>query len=211
MTSGQVRRWGRWHWLLPKSSHVIVLLQRQGEVTEAGFDAFTRWANGEAEAEAEVRGREHDADKARREVVVAIQHSFVTPINPEDLYEVSERLDAVLNAAKDLVQEAHLLEMRPDQAMAHMAERAAEGVGHLVSALGSLAHDTSAATTAADQAIRSERAIERVYRRSMSALLAMDDLREVTGRRELYRRFARLGDAIEAVADRIWYAVMKQG
>ena len=44
----------------------------------------------------------------------------------------------------------------------------------------------------------------------MSALIDIDDLREVAARRELYRRLSRTSDAIVAVAERIWYAVLKQ-
>jgi len=49
-----------------------------------------------------------------------------------------------------------------------------------------------------------------VYRRAMSALLEMEDLREVTARREIYRRFARVGDRLVETADRVWYAVVKE-
>ena len=44
----------------------------------------------------------------------------------------------------------------------------------------------------------------------MSGLLEATELREVAGKRELYRRYARIGEAIEHVANRIWYAVVKQ-
>ena len=44
----------------------------------------------------------------------------------------------------------------------------------------------------------------------MSALVEVSDIREVTARRELYRRFARTGDELARVAERIWYAVLKQ-
>jgi hypothetical protein len=44
----------------------------------------------------------------------------------------------------------------------------------------------------------------------MSELLAVDDLREEIGRRELYRRMARLGSLVHAVADRVWYTVVKE-
>ena len=45
----------------------------------------------------------------------------------------------------------------------------------------------------------------------MSALLTVNDLAEVTGRRELYRRMSRIGDLVHAVAERVWYAVVKEG
>jgi hypothetical protein len=99
--------------------------------------------------------------------------------------------------------------MSPDPPMAEMSHLAATGAGHLVSAFSDLAHQPDQATQAADAAVHQQRLIERVYRRAMSGLLEIDDIREVTGRRELYRRYARLGDAIEQVADRIWYAVVK--
>ena len=44
----------------------------------------------------------------------------------------------------------------------------------------------------------------------MSSLLAVTDLREVMGRREIYRRFARIGDDITEVAERVWYAAVKE-
>jgi hypothetical protein len=45
----------------------------------------------------------------------------------------------------------------------------------------------------------------------MSALLDVDDVREVIARRELYRRLSRMGDLTHAVAERVWYAVVKEG
>jgi hypothetical protein len=44
----------------------------------------------------------------------------------------------------------------------------------------------------------------------MSSLLEVGDLREVMGRREIYRRFARIGDDITDVAERVWYAAVKE-
>lgn len=44
----------------------------------------------------------------------------------------------------------------------------------------------------------------------MSALIDVADLREVIGRRELYRRFARIGNDLTEVAERVWYAAVKE-
>ena len=45
----------------------------------------------------------------------------------------------------------------------------------------------------------------------MSALIDEADLREVMGRRELLRRLARVGDTLVEVAERLWYAAVKEG
>ncbi len=80
---------------------------------------------------------------------------------------------------------------------------------HVVAPFGSLAADADRATRESDAVVHAIRDVERAYRRAMSDPLDNDDLREVMGRRELYRRYARAADAVEAVAERIWYAVVK--
>lgn len=197
-------------WFLPEAPDLLGNLARQGEITIEGIDAFCAWSKGDRSAEATVRAKEHEADQARREVFDAVKHAFVTPIGPEDIYELSERLDSVLNAAKDLVREAELLGMEPDSPMAEMADLVALGVRNLVEAFPDLVEAPDRATAHADAAVHQHRALEHVYRRAMSALLENGDLREVTGRRELYRRCARIGEAIDGVAHRIWYAVVKE-
>jgi uncharacterized protein len=197
-------------WFLPDTPDLLALLAEQGAVTVEGVDAFCAWAGGDSSAEARVRELEHRADRVRRKVEAQIQHAFVTPIGPEDVYELSERLDAVLNDAKDLVREAELLEMAPDRPMAEMSDLIAAGVRELVAAFPLIAKEPEGATRHAEAAVHHQRGLERVYRRAMSALLDVADLREVMGRRELYRRSARIGDGIEHVAHRIWYAVVKE-
>jgi glutamine synthetase adenylyltransferase len=67
------------------------------------------------------------------------------------------------------------------------------------------------ATAAGDAAVKTQRQVERVYRKAASALLTVDDLREVIGRRELYRRFSRVSETLIEAADRVWYATVKEG
>jgi len=49
-----------------------------------------------------------------------------------------------------------------------------------------------------------------VYRGAMAELLTGEDLQEITGRRELYRRFSRMSETLVEVAERIWYAAVKE-
>ncbi len=197
-------------WFLPESPDLLGLLARQGQITIEAMDALSAWSRGDQAQGVAVRRLEHLADVASREVLTAVRDAFVTPISPEDIYEISERLDAVLNAGKNLVRESELLGIDPDQPTAEMADLVALGVRDLVRAFPDIAAHPDRATHSADASIRQQRAVEHVYRRAMSALLSIDDIREVAGRRELYRRCARMGDRMEGVAHRVWYAVVKQ-
>jgi len=85
----------------------------------------------------------------------------------------------------------------------------ADAVGHLAEAFRCLG-SADDATQAADSAIKSQRRVEHAYRSAMSALLEVADLREVVARREIYRRLSRIGDLVHSVAERVWYAVVKE-
>ena len=95
--------------------------------------------------------------------------------------------------------------------MAEMSRLLAEGTRRLKDAFVELERDGAAeATVPADAAVKAHRHLEHAYRVAMSGLVEVSDIREVTARRELYRRFARTGDELARVAERIWYAVLKQ-
>ncbi len=201
-------------WFLPSTPDVLGMLMAQTRITIDGVGALERWADGDETAADEVRQLEHEADDAKRELRVALRDSFTTPIDGEDLYTLSERLDELLNGAKDLVREAEVMKTTPDQAMATMATEIALGVGHLALAMEVLGRHGSAssqhATDEADAGIKQARRLEHTYRAAMSALLDVEDVREITARRELYRRFTHLGDLLVQIGDRVWYAVIKE-
>lgn len=199
----------RRNWFLPDMPDLIGLLRAQAEETRSGLQAFAAWSHGDATKAGLVREAEHQADTAKRAVRQALRAAFTTPLDPEDLYELSDRMDAVLNAAKNIVREAELIAIEPDEPMAAMADAIVAAHGHLVSAFSALSADGDRATAESDAAVAAIRDVERTYRRAMSQLLHTADLTEQMGRRELYRRYARAGDAVEAVAERVWYAVVK--
>ncbi len=197
-------------WFLPQNPDVLGLLNEQVIVTLRGLDAFVEWSAGDVAAERVVRDAEHEADDARRRLMTGVLAAFSPPLEPEDIYELSERLDTVLNGAKNVVREAEVMNMAPDPPLAEMARALRDGVGHIATAFGALVSDAGVATAEADAAIKRVRAMEHSYRRAMSELLTAHDLVEITGRRELYRRYARLGETLESVAERVWYSVVKK-
>ncbi len=206
-------------WFLPETPDVLGTLREQARVTIEAMDSLVAWASGESEAAERVRGAEHRADDLKRRLRNELRTSFVTPIGAEDLFVLSQRLDQVLNAGKDALRESEVMAIAPDEGIVGMAALLAEGVHHLADAFDRLGrgdelkqaglerHD---ATDAADAAIKAMRQLERVYRLAMSALLDVTDMRAVMGRRELYRRFSRMSEDVIEVAERVWYASVKE-
>jgi uncharacterized protein Yka (UPF0111/DUF47 family) len=200
----------RGRWFLPESPDVLAMLAQQMDATRLGMAALAGWAHGDGEQEGALRDAEHLADAHKRELRRALRTAFTTQLEPEDLFTLSEGLDDILNGAKDLVREADVMAMAPDPPLAEMADLLVVGVAHLESAFVRLGRRGEDATGEADLAVKCQRRMERVYRRAMSGLIDCDDLRMVMGRRELYRRMSRLGDGLVHVAERVWYATVKE-
>lgn len=200
-------------WFLPETPDVLGMLRSQMEVTIEGMNALVRWAetDGDVDAAQEVSRYEHLADEHKRSLRRALRVAFVTPIDPEDLFQISRHLDEVLNGAKNAVREAEVMAIGPDAAVVQMTCCLRDGVRLLFDGISGLEDRRGRTSTdAADAAVKRQRELERVYRIAMSQLLEFEDLREVMGRRELYRRFARISEDVMRVADRVWYATVKE-
>jgi len=198
------------HWFVPDDLDVLGLLGRQIEATLAGLDALARWGAGDPAAAAAVRAAEHGGDATKHEVLSAVTESFVTPIEPEDLFALSQGIDSLLNRSRDLVNEAEAMGVEPDATIGQMASLLGDCLREIAAAVGALTVDPDAATESANAAIRTEHGLQRVYYEGMAALLENPEQRDRIAKRELYRLLARLGEAEVEVAERVIYAVMKE-
>ena len=173
------------------------------------MDALVAWAGGDAAAADRVRDCEHRADERKRALREALTVAFTTPLEPEDLFELSTR---PRHGAER--REEHRARGRGDGRRARRGDRAdgdaaGRGAGHLADAFASTRATRTATARAADARSRASGRLERVYREAMSALVQDSDLREVAARRELYRRLPHERQLVE-VAERVWYSVLKQ-
>ena len=198
-------------WFLPEMPDVVGMLGRQLDVTREGVDALVAWAHGDSSQVDVIRSLEHRGDEHKRELEAALTTAFTTPLEPEDLYTLSRGIDWILNHSKDLIRESEVMACPPDEALAEMCEALAESVHLLSEAVERLGSRADGATERANEALRAQRRIEKIYRDAMASLLDLDDLREVTARRELYRRMSRIGEVVVDVAERVWYAIVKEG
>ena len=201
-------------WFLPESPVVIGMLQAQAGLTTQGMEAFASWAAGDTARADDVRRAEHECDDVRRKLVDTVSQAFTTPLEPEDLFQLSRDLDRVINGAKDAVRESEAMAFPPDAAVADMAALLAEGVGYLQEAFNSLdgrgLKFVASATAAADAAVKSQRNLERIYRQATGDLIQAADVRFIVASRELYRRISNISDDIVSVADRVWYSQVKE-
>ena len=195
---------------LPAVPDVLALLVAQVESSVAGLTAFDAWSHGGgAEAAAAVRSARRDAFAARRELQAALQAALSTPVDQEDLYVLSERADRLLEVARNAVREAEVLGWAPDAHAATMGARLADGTRALLAGFELLLKDPEEAGRRADAASDAVHRVEHDYREAMAELVRVDDLRVVFAGQDLYRRYLALAEAIVAVADRLWFVVLR--
>ena len=101
-------------WFLPETPDVLGMLCEQASITVEGLEALVAWSEGGADAADTVRTCEHRADEQKRQLRQALTSAFMTPLEPEDLFQLSVGLDDVLNNAKNAVREAEVMQVAPD-------------------------------------------------------------------------------------------------
>lgn len=201
---------GRLPWLLPHHPDILGILARHAEVTEAGLESLARWSrDGSPEDVRAVREAEHEGDDLREQLLAALSSALTTPIEQEDAYALSERIDEVIDSAKDVVRLAEALGWRPDACGAAMAQRAAESAGHLSRAMHTLGRRREHPGEHAEQAIKSARRVEHELLAGLAELDRGADPFALASTLEVYRAYSRIGLALLRVADRTWYAVLK--
>lgn len=197
-------------WFLPETPDVIGILRAQLALTIEGADRLADWAGGAEVELAELRDIEERGERARRDLLHALRESFITPIEPEDLYSMSRSTGRMLDDMADLVGEAEVLRSSPDQGLADMTRLLAEALREIDRGVAKLGSSGTDATACADRAIESVRTMQNHYYRGMATTLDLDDRGERIARRELYRRCSRIGDTAVDVAERIVYSVVKE-
>lgn len=198
-------------WFLPHHPDVLGLLRHQADTTLEGLAAFADWSRTGSEEDANrVRAAEHDGDDARRALLEALTVALTTPIEQEHAYALSERIDEVLDLAKDTVRTAQALGWVPDRHAAEMGARIHEAWLHLRDAVGKLGERRENPGADAELAIKRARWVEKDLRAGLAELSRDgDDPFALAATLEVYRSYSNVGTALLRVADRTWYAVLK--
>ncbi len=197
-------------WFLARQPDVLGLLRDQAGVTLAALESFAQWSRvGDEAAAGRVRELEHEGDEKRRLLLEALVEALVTPIDQEDAYELSERIDEVLDRAKDTVQTAQALAWTPDDSATEMGGDAHGSFAHLVDAIGKLGDRHARPQDDAELAIKRARRIEHGLRDGLQTLTHDSDPWALASTLAVYRSYSTLGESLLRVADRTWYAVLK--
>ncbi len=99
--------------LLPKDEHFFELFRRQAAYAVEAADTILAIADAESPDWQDVWRRVHEienrGDTTTHECLTRLYQTFVTPFDPEDIHELSERLDDTLDALDEVVRTLHVV------------------------------------------------------------------------------------------------------
>jgi uncharacterized protein Yka (UPF0111/DUF47 family) len=150
---------------------------------------------------AQVEQAEKAADEVRRRLIDALNRTFVTPLDREDIFALSRAVDDMVDYAKSTVEEMELFQVQPNPHLQNMATLLFEGAQHITLAIASLGHMPGDIQNHIILAKKSENKMEHLYREALAELFKTPDVVTIIKMREIYRHLSNAADRGDEAAD----------
>ena len=167
-----------------KKVNFFQLLTHQCEIMRRGLDALYKYCMSVGKPDHESYGDmviaiEDEGDIARRDLVNELNATFITPMERNDIFDLSGQLDEVLDYAKNSIDEMRFFEIEPNEDMTKMVAILCDIAEHI------------------------EKAVEvgARYYKALSSLFEGDDFKSIFKYREVYRHLNTTADKAEMAMD----------
>jgi len=207
-------KWPRWL-RRGKPDKFLRLLTEQAEYTRRALEGLQFYMREPSDTLAlQIHATEQDADEVRRILIDELNHSYITPIDREDIFALSRAVDDVLDYADTTVKEMQMLGVAPNSFLVRMCSLLADAAQELHRAVLRLADHPNVANDHAVRAKALENRVESVYREAIAALFSgprdVEHIVEMLKLREIYRHLSNAADRGDEAANVIADIVMKK-
>lgn len=162
---------------------------------------------------ATLRGFADEASELRRILIDELHKTFITPLDREDIFNLSHCYEDMVTYALTTLEEMAILKVDADDSIRRMVRLAREEAEELQAAILRLAKNTRVAGDHAREVRAKEREVEREYRSAIKALFAGATepaaLPALFYRREVYRHISNMSDRADSAANVFGMVVMK--
>ncbi len=196
--------------IFPKAPDFFALLQEQAEKMVHSVSLLVQYMEtGDPLIGEAVRADEHEADKLKARNLHLLNEAFSTPFDREDIYRAIAHLDHVVNYCKSTVNEMDILGVTPDRHTLAMVQELEGGAKAVKEGFQQLRRNPRGASDFADAGRKSERRIEKLYRRALVDLFQGENYLDMFKRREIYRHLSNAGDRLARAANTLHDIVVK--
>ena len=155
----------------------------------------------------------HEIEEIRRVLIDDLHNTFITPIDREDIFNISNALYDMVDYAVTTVEEMHTLKVKPDDYIRKMIELVKRQTEELLLAMQRLSKNPRVAGEHALNTKALEKKVEKQYRNALRDLFAEpvtnENLPAIFFRREVYRHLSNMADRADLAANVFGIVVMK--
>lgn len=197
-----------------KPNEFLLRLREQSALVLCGTQALIQYMNEPTKKNAaRVRIYEKKADDVRRTLINELNHSFVTPIDREDLFALSRSIDDILDYAYTTIYEVDVLCITPNAYLRQMVEILHTSATEIHLAMEQLEEKPRAADQHALRAKALGNRMEALYTHALGDLFNtprdLNEVVEMLKLREIYRHLLHAMQSTERAANGISDVVMK--
>lgn len=143
-----------------------------------------------------------------------LHNTFITPIDREDIYNISISLFEMAYFSLTTLEEMFLFEVKPDEFIKTMAEKVKMEATDIYKAIGRLVKNPRVAEDHLIKVTKMETRIDRIYRDAVKILLGdkakiAADLQRILHTREVYRHLSNMSDHARIAANVLGIALIK--
>jgi uncharacterized protein Yka (UPF0111/DUF47 family) len=168
---------------------------------------------GDGAAVEALRDKTEQLIEQRRVLIDELHKTFITPLDREDIYNLSYCYEKMALYALTTLEEMTLLHVGPDDAIRAMVTLVHEQAEELENAMRRLMQNPRVASGHANAVHERERRVELAYRAAVRDLFAhataAEALPDVFYRREVYRHISNMSDRAVSAANVLGMVVMK--
>jgi uncharacterized protein Yka (UPF0111/DUF47 family) len=154
-----------------------------------------------------------EASELRRVLIDELHKTFITPLDREDIFNLSHCFEDMVTYALTTVEEMNILKVDADDYIREMAKLVGKEAEQLELAILRLAQNPRVALDHAHEVRKLERKVERLYRTAIKDLFARaTDPAQLPGlfyRREVYRHISNMSDRADSAANVFGMVIMK--
>ena len=154
-----------------------------------------------------------EASELRRVLIDELHKTFITPLDREDIFNLSHCFEDMVTYALTTVEEMNILRVEADDYIRQMIKLVCEEAEQLELAILRLSKNPHVALDHAHAVRKLERKVERLYRTAIKDLFARatnpEQLPGLFYRREVYRPILNMSDRADSAANVFGMVIMK--
>jgi predicted phosphate transport protein (TIGR00153 family) len=199
----------------PRQDKFLRLLTEQAAKTLEGMEALEEYMkNANEEAAKRVTRIEKEADEVRRILIDELLRTFITPIDPEDIFALSRAIDDIIDYGYTTVDEMEILNVEPNPHLQHMVSKLRKAAEEIHLGVLRLDDHPNVANEHAVRAKAMENQVEQIYREAIADLFSgptdLEHVIKMLKLREIYRHLSNCADRGDEAANIIGDIIVKR-